>query len=171
MPKSHNPTGRSKNDASHLRLYHWIIRSEGYRALSCAARGVLIEIALGHHGANNGRLGLSVRDAAERCRLARGTAARAFSELQEVGFIDCVTKGAFSLKARHASEWRLTWLKCDVTGNPPDKRFARWTRKINASAKISRDGINRERASVEKCSERVSTVLRFVTTKRQAASS
>jgi hypothetical protein len=40
---------------------------------------------------------------------ARGTAARAFTELQERGFIECMTKGAFSRQALHATEWRLTW--------------------------------------------------------------
>ena len=48
---------------------------------------------------NNGRLGLSIRRASERCNIARGTAQRAFAELQERGFIDCMTKGAFSRKA------------------------------------------------------------------------
>jgi DNA-binding IclR family transcriptional regulator len=44
---------------------------------------------------NNGRLGLSVRRASERCNIARGTAQRAPIELQERGFIDRMTKGAF----------------------------------------------------------------------------
>ena len=169
MPRSHNATGRSKNDSPHLRLYHWMIRSDGYRALSCAARCVLIEIALGHRGGNNGQLALSVRSAAERCRLARGTASRAFRELEEVGFIDCVTKGAFSLKDRHASEWRLTWLSCNVSGKLPEKRFMRWTGKTKAGAKISRDGINREPTTHPNAALNASPVVSFDTAKRQAA--
>jgi hypothetical protein len=50
----------------------------------------------------------------------------AFAELQERGFIDCMTKGAFSRKAMHASEWRLTWWGCDVTGELPSKKFMNW---------------------------------------------
>ena len=49
--------------------------------------------------------------------------------MQERGFIDCMTKGAFSLKAPHASEWRLTWWSCDVTGELPSKKFMGWGRE------------------------------------------
>jgi DNA-binding IclR family transcriptional regulator len=69
--------------------------SPAYLSLSCQARAVLLEIAMGHDGMNNGRTGLSVRRASERCNIARGTAQRPLVELQERGFIDCMTKGAF----------------------------------------------------------------------------
>ena len=82
---------------------------------------VLLEIARGHDGRNNGRLGLSVRRASQRCNVARGTAQRALVELQDRGFVDCMTKGAFSRKAPHATEWRLTWWSCDVTGELASK--------------------------------------------------
>ena len=123
-------------DASHARLYQWLLDSPAYLSLSCQARAVLLEIARGHDGMNNSRLGLSIRRASERCNIARGTAARAFVELQERGFIDCMTKGAFNLKAPHASEWRLTWWSCDVTGDLPSKKFMGWGReKQNAVSK------------------------------------
>jgi hypothetical protein len=116
-------------DAPHVRLYRWIMDSPAYLSLSCQARAVLLEIARGHDGTNNGRLGLSIRRASERCNIARGTAARALVELQERGFIECMTKGAFSRKAPHASEWRLTWWGCDVTGELPSKKFMSWAAK------------------------------------------
>ena len=123
-------------DAPHVRLYRWILDSPAYLSLSCQARAVLLEIARGHDGTNNGRLGLSVRRASERCNIARGTASRALVELQERGFIECMTKGAFSRKAPHASEWRLTWWGCDVTGELPSKKFMSWGReKQNAVSK------------------------------------
>ena len=65
-----------------------------YLSLSCPARAVLVEIVRCYDGFNNGRIGLSVRKAAERCRIAPGTAKRAFEELQDRGFIVCVTKGS-----------------------------------------------------------------------------
>jgi hypothetical protein len=123
-------------DRPHVRLYRWMLDSPAYLSLSCQARAVLVEIARGHDGMNNGRLGLSVRRASERCNIARGTAQRAFAELQERGFIDCMTKGAFSRKTPHASEWRLTWWSCDVTGELPSKKFMSWGReKQNAVSK------------------------------------
>jgi hypothetical protein len=123
-------------DAPHVRLYRWMLDSPAYLSLSCQARTVLLEIARGHDGTNNGRLGLSIRRASERCNIARGTAARALVELQERGFIDCMTKGAFSRKVLHATEWRLTWWSCDVTGELPSKKFMSWGReKQNAVSK------------------------------------
>ena len=123
-------------DAPHVRLYRWMLDSPAYLSLSCAARAVLTEIARVYDGMNNGRLGLSVRRAAERCNIARATAQRAFVELQERGFIDCMTKGAFSRKDPHATEWRLTWWTCDVTGELPSKKFMSWGReKQNAVSK------------------------------------
>ena len=107
-----------------------------YLSLSCQAGADLLEIARGHDGTNNGRLGLSVRRAADRSRIARGTAQRALVELQDRGFVDCMTKGAFSRKAPHATEWRLTWWGCDVTGELASKKFMSWGReKQNAVSK------------------------------------
>jgi hypothetical protein len=125
-------------DAPHVRLYRWLLDSPAYLSLSCPARAVLVEIARCYDGFNNGRIALSVRKAAERCRIAPGTAKRAFEELQERGFIECVTKGAFSRKTLHATEWRLTWWPCNVTGALPDKTFMSWGReKQNTVSKYS----------------------------------
>ena len=66
-----------------------------------------------------GRRRLSVRRASERCNVARDTAQRAFAELQKRGFIELVTKGAFSRKVSHASDWRFTFWTCDLTGEQP----------------------------------------------------
>jgi hypothetical protein len=127
MPKRRRLNKRI--DAPHVRLYRWLLDSPAYLSLSCPARAVLVEIVRCYDGYNNGRIGLSVRKAAERCRIAPGTAKRAFEELQERGFVDCVTKGAFSRKTQHASEWRLTWWPCDVTGALPAKTFVNWGRE------------------------------------------
>ena len=115
-------------DAAHVRLYHWLLNSPAYLSLTCPARAVLVEIARCYDGFNNGRIGLSVRKA-ERCKIAPGTAKRSFEELQDRRFIECVTKGAFSRKTQHASEWRLTWLPCNLTGEPPSKPFMSWGRE------------------------------------------
>jgi hypothetical protein len=122
-------------DAPHVRLYRWMLDTPAYLSLGCPARAVLTEIAQRYNGSNNGRIGLSVRDAAARCRVAPGTACKAFVELQDRGFIDCMQKGAFSLKSRHASEWRLTWWGCDATGELPSKRFLNWHKKQNSVSK------------------------------------
>lgn len=126
MARRPNRTGRSTGDARHVRLHHWLLNSPAYLSLSPAARAVHVEIARLYDGGNNGRLALSVRTAAIRCRIARNTAARAFTELQDRGFIECVTRGGFSLKSRHAAEWRLTQHKCDASGQLSKSPFMRW---------------------------------------------
>jgi hypothetical protein len=134
MPK--RPRRNKRIDAPHVRLYGWLLNSPAYLSLSCPARALLVEITRLYNGRNNGQIGLSVRRAAERCNVARGTAQRAFTQLQERGFIELVTKGAFSRKSPHASEWRLTFNSCDVTGDLASKAFMRWGReKQNAVSK------------------------------------
>jgi len=59
-------------------------------------------------------------------------ASRALNSLEDHGFIVAVTKGAFSLKKRHATEWRLTEFPCDVAHTVSTKDFMRW----RPSAKI-----------------------------------
>ncbi len=63
---------RNKRLGAPTFLYRWMLDSPA--SLTCPARAVLIEIARGHDGTNNGRLGLSIRRASERCNIARGTA-------------------------------------------------------------------------------------------------
>ena len=116
-------------DLSHVRFYRWMLDSPAYLSLGCPARAVLIEISRVYDGMNNGRLGMSVRMLAERCRIARGTARQALAELQDRGFIECVKVGAFDFKVRHASEWRLTAWQCDVTGAMATKKFMQWGRE------------------------------------------
>jgi hypothetical protein len=136
MAKTKRRRLNKRLDAPHVRLYRWLLESPAYLSLSCPARAVLVEIGRVYDGMNNGRLGMSVRTLSNRCRIARGTAARALVELQDRGFIECVTKGGFNRKSLHASEWRLTWRECDVTGEPETKPFMRWGReKQNAVSK------------------------------------
>jgi len=127
MPKRRNRNKRIV--AAHVRLYWWFLDSPAYLSLSCPARAVLIEIARAYDGTNNGRIGLSVRRASQRCNIAKDTASRAFAVLEERGFVDCVTRGAFSRKSMHATEWRLTWWPCDVTGALSSKRFMNWEKQ------------------------------------------
>jgi DNA-binding transcriptional regulator YhcF (GntR family) len=117
-----------------------------YLSLSCPARAVLIELTRLYKGNNNGQLGLSVRRASERCNVARGTAQRSFVELQERGFIELATKGAFSRKSPRER------MASDVPHLRQDRRVAEQgihavrARKTKRGIKISRRGIKPEPA-------------------------
>ena len=77
-------------------------------------------------GSNNGRITYAVREAAQTLHIGQATACRALQTLEERGFIEPVTKGAFSLKKKHATEWRLTEYVCDVTGKARSAAFMSW---------------------------------------------
>ncbi|MFC1456395.1 hypothetical protein ACETIH_06595 [Microvirga arabica] len=107
-------------------LPHYMLRSPAWRTLSTTARSVYLELSLLYNGSNNGRIALSARDAAERVRCSKNTAARAFLELEQKGFIRCLQRGHFDRKSRHAAEYCLTLHACNRTGERASKRFMSW---------------------------------------------
>jgi hypothetical protein len=73
-----------------------VIDTPAWRALSSTAQSLVPWLIMEFKGAdlnNNGKISLSVRQAAERMGVARDTAAKAFRDLQAKGFI-IVKKGA-----------------------------------------------------------------------------
>lgn len=128
MTKRHNSTGRSQGTGRYVALTHWMMRSDAWRSLDCVARYAYIEMAARYAGpgSNNGRLPYSLREMAEALNVSKMTAQRALHKLQERGFIVETKRGAFNLKLRHATEWRLTEFGCDVTGALATKAFAQW---------------------------------------------
>jgi DNA-binding transcriptional MocR family regulator len=126
--------GRDSKEARHVRLYHYLLHSAAWRSLDAVSRAVYIEIAARYAGtgSNNGRIGYSVREAAESLGIGRMTAARALTKLQERGFIVAMQRGTFNRKVRHCTEWRLTEYGCDCTHALATKDFMKWSpeRKI-----------------------------------------
>jgi DNA-binding transcriptional MocR family regulator len=103
-----------------------MMQSKAWRSLDGNARAIYVELAMLYNGNNNGRIGLSVRQAAAAIHVSKDTAARAMSRLQDRGFIVAIIKGRF-LHKRHATRWRLTEFKCDLTGKPASRDFETWT--------------------------------------------
>jgi hypothetical protein len=122
-----NQKGRSDKEPRHVRLYHWLLQTSAWKSLSAEARAIYIEMSSRYHGTNNGQIPYSVREAANSLCIGKTTAARAIEMLQDRGFVVVMAKGAFSLKSRHATEWRLTEFGCDVTNALATKDFARWS--------------------------------------------
>jgi hypothetical protein len=103
-----------------------MLRSSAWRSLSPVARCIFLELAAIYNGGNNGFIALSTRDAAKYVCCSKDTAARAFFELKQKGFIVCCLRGHFDRKSPHASEYRLTLYSCDRTGEKASKAFMRW---------------------------------------------
>jgi hypothetical protein len=119
--------GRSKDyEGAFLMLRHDIIHSKAWYALKPAERAVLIQIwqRLSHNRENNGQIGIGQQQLANECNIKRDTVAKALSRLETIGFIECVTKGSFTFKKKHVSEYRLTFYKCFITGQLPTNEWA-----------------------------------------------
>jgi hypothetical protein len=96
-----------------------LLESRKWRQLRPTARAVLIEIALGFDGANNGAIRLSVAEAIYATRTSVGSIQRAFHELIAAGLITNTARGQ-----RFASKWQLSYLPLEATGNAPKLRTA-----------------------------------------------
>jgi hypothetical protein len=100
------------------------MQTAAWKSLSGNQRAIYIEIAARYDESNNGRIPYSVREAAQALRIGKATAARDLIVLEERGFIVVMVRGAFNVKLKLATEWRLTEFNCDVTGALPTKEFA-----------------------------------------------
>ena len=123
---SHNANlGRGSKGPRFVKLEFYLLNSPAWQDLSHPARSLYVELSLRFNGINNGFISYSVREAADRLRIGKNTAAAAFQELERHGFIKARQKGAFDYKHRHATEWILT--EHDYpTGKAATKDFMRW---------------------------------------------
>ncbi len=148
MARKVNATGRSKGEPKHVRLYEWELASAGYRSLSCYARVLLIELKRLYNGQNNGEIGLSVREAADRMGVGKNLAHKTFDELERAGFIVPMVEGAFRRKIRHATTWRLTEYGC--SNDLPTKDFMRSEIQNTVPREGTRCPSRRDTLSLEK---------------------
>jgi DNA-binding transcriptional MocR family regulator len=122
----------------HVRMHHYMMGTEAWKSLGVTERAMYLDIASRYagFGTNNGKIHYSVRAAAESLHISKSTAARSLATLEERGFIVSEKRGAFSLKARHATEWRLTEFPSDIrAGELATKEFVRWSsQKQNTGA-------------------------------------
>jgi Fic family protein len=125
MSRSRKKGGKGTAGRFVMLTYH-MMETEAWRALSAQERAVYLQLYKRFNGSNNGYLALSVRDAAAECNISKDTANKCFAELQAHGFIELVKQGAFAVKDRQASEWRLTHERCDRTGALPSRAFQKW---------------------------------------------
>jgi hypothetical protein len=82
------------------------LKSEAWRSLSGAAVKVWLELHTRYNGSNNGKVHLSLNEAAENLGLGKATVQRAFVELETKGFLKLEKRGNWY--SRRAHDWRLT---------------------------------------------------------------
>jgi hypothetical protein len=98
--------GKKGDTEQYTTLYYGFLKSAAWRSLSGAAVKVFLELHTRYNGGNNGNVRLSMNEAVKALSISKGTAQRAFVELEEKGFIALHTPGNWY--HRQAHEWRLT---------------------------------------------------------------
>lgn len=97
---------RNDNDGQYTTLPYAQLKSEAWRSLSGAAIKVWLELHTRFNGGNNGNVRLSMNEAVKALGISKGTAQRAYIELEEKGFIALQNPGNWYHRKAH--EWRLT---------------------------------------------------------------
>lgn len=139
MIRKHDKKGRSKGQIrDFVALERYLLKSPAWRSLDAVARAAYVEIAQAYNGSNNGRIVMSARMLAEGINVSKDTAARKIHILIECGFIERVKQASFTMKVRHAAEYRLTAFSCDVSGAHASKSFMRGQPKIQITVRPRR---------------------------------
>jgi hypothetical protein len=121
-----------------IQLYSNVKRSEAYHGLSCYARAALIELIDRYNGVNNGMIGLGCRELSEALNCSRDRAWKALSELDESGLARPLTGGVW--RGKRATEWRLTFYRCDKTGDLPVLNWEPRSQSVWKDTKVRVEG-------------------------------
>lgn len=105
-----------------IQLWSNVKRSVEYHSLSASARAALIELLDKYTGINNGLLPMGCRELADRLNCSKDTANCALRELDDSGLARPTRLGRW--RKQQATEWRLTFYRCDKTGELP---ISNWT--------------------------------------------
>jgi hypothetical protein len=123
--------GKNNKDKGprHVRICHYMMATPAWQSLGTTERAMYLDMASRYagFGSNNGKIGYSIREGATNLHIGPSTAKRALDCLQDRGFVVVMKKGAFSLKLRNSSEWRLTEFPSDVSQHMATKDFMTWT--------------------------------------------
>ena len=111
-PKKRRISGRR-----FIQLWTNVKRSAAYHSCNVYARAALVELLDRYTGCNNGMISMSVREIAELLDCAASTAAKALTDLDDAGLARPVNLGRW--RGKIATTWRLTFYRCDATGELP----------------------------------------------------
>ena len=111
-----------------VQLYEHELSCPAYRYLSVYGRALLIEFRRLYYPGKNGKIPMSVRQAALLLNCNKSTAAKYLRELEAKGWIRLTEKGSFNHKTdKSASLWRITNQAVGLGLETPEtKEFMRW---------------------------------------------
>ena len=105
-----------------IKLTYPLIESEAWRWLRPISKAVYIELRRRYNGLNNGKISLSLSEAAHILKASKSSISTALKQLETHGFIKLIKKGYFT--GRMASEFALTDEQLD--GYPPTREWRQW---------------------------------------------
>ena len=108
---------------------HHVWDSDAMTDCNSNARVVLLQLLRRYNGFNNGKISLSVREAAIGASVCIGTASTSLKRLEEVGLIITTRQSGFNMKNRMAREFEITFHPVD--NHVPKNTFKNW-RKNNS---------------------------------------
>ena len=120
--RGHRKDGRSKREGPYAPLPYSMLHHTAWRSLSGPAVKVWLELRSRYNGSNNGKIHLSMREAAELLGLSKSTVQRAYEELEAKGFIIMHKQGHWY--GRLAHEWEVTDKPCN--GQPAKRAWQSW---------------------------------------------
>ncbi|MDO6587137.1 hypothetical protein Q4543_16640 [Salipiger sp. 1_MG-2023] len=126
--------GKKRGFPKHVRLLETLQQTEAWRSLKPGPRALYVELRRRYNGANNGRIFMSHREAADLLNVHRNTVPDYFSELERRHLIRDMGKGYLGADGHGiATRWAL----CDepMGGKAPDLSYRSWTEKQNPGIK------------------------------------
>ena len=97
-----NKTGRNERKRF-VGITQDMLEHPAYKALSSHAKVLYLYIKLDAYGDHNGRVSVTVRNAAECLNISKNTASLAFHDLQAKGFVELVEFGTLGLEGSRSS--------------------------------------------------------------------
>ena len=121
-----------------VKLTYSLLGSEAWRWLRPISKAVYIELKQRYNGRNNGKIALSLSEAAHILKASKSSISTALKQLETHGFIKLIKKGYFT--GRMASEFALTDEHLD--GYPPTREWRQWRpTKVHRRRQIPAIGI------------------------------
>lgn len=115
-------TGRSVGEGQYLNMPYDMLLSPAWLSLRGSAVRLWLLLRTRFTGGNNGRLTLSLEEAAKILNMGKATVAAAFEDLEAKGFVVCTRRGQWY--GRLASQWAVT--DKAVNGATPTYAWRGW---------------------------------------------
>ena len=136
------------NAPRYVAIYHWELDLPAWHHLSVYGRALVIEFRRLYAPGNNGKISMSVRQAARALNCNKDTAAKTLRELEDKGWTRQTQKGSFkwktqpaARKVRPATTWRITNQPIGLgVDTPATKEYARWKPTSEIQNAVPSDG-------------------------------